>query len=459
MLRPVINPLPASSPSSHPVFAALLLMVASLVITGAASAADFTVRAESPDLAYTINGVGGSPPLTLVRGQTYTFDVNACPCHPFQIVGAPAGSVVNNNIASGTLVFAVPLDAVNYTYICSIHRFGGTITSAPPPSPPSVSTVSASSVGSTSATLNASINPNGQATTASFVYGTDPTLATGALGTTGETIGNGITSQAFTTGINGLQPGTTYYFRAKASSSGGTVLGGILSFPTLSNDATLSSLVLSDGTLSPAFSSGTVSFTASVPKGTTSITLTPTAAQPNASITVNGSAVVSGSAASVTLNLGANTITTLVTAQDGTTTKSYTIILMRQTNLAAWRQAFFPGSTAASGPGADTATPQGDGISNLIKFATGLDPTKSGVMPGIAGETGAQLTFTYTPSATAVTDGVTFTVEYNDTLNAGSWASDIVNQGTIGSGGIPVTATVPKGASGTRFLRLKIESP
>jgi hypothetical protein len=58
-----------------------------------------------------------------------------------------------------------------------------------------------------------------------------------------------------------------------------------------------------------------------------------------------------------------------------------------------------------------------------------------------------------------VAGGVTFTVEYSDTLAVGSWKSDIVNQGTIGTGGSPVTATVPKGSNGQRFLHLKITSP
>ena len=62
----------------------------------------------------------------------------------------------------------------------------------------------------------------------------------------------------------------------------------------LSSNADLSNLTLSAGTLTPAFAPGTTSYTASVSNATTSITETPTAAQPNATITVNGSPVVSG---------------------------------------------------------------------------------------------------------------------------------------------------------------------
>jgi uncharacterized repeat protein (TIGR02543 family) len=98
----------------------------------------------------------------------------------------------------------------------------------------------------------------------------------------------------------------------------------------ISNDATLSAITLSSGTLSPTFASGTESYTASVGHSVTSITLTPTRTQGNATITVNGTAVTSGSASgSIALNVGSNSITVVVTAQDGTTTKSYSVIVTR----------------------------------------------------------------------------------------------------------------------------------
>ena len=140
----------------------------------------------------------------------------------------------------------------------------------------------------------------------------------------------------------------------------------------------------------------------------------------------------------------------------GDTTVHVTFKLL--TNLGTWRQTYFPGSTSTTGPGADAASPLNDGVNNLIKFATGMDPTRHGSMPGILTSSGNNLVFTYTPSAAAVADGVNFTVEYCDTLGIGSWASDVVNQGTIGSGGALVTATVPKGSNNHLCLRLKITS-
>src|SRR5207244_5669553 len=61
----------------------------------------------------------------------------------------------------------------------------------------------------------------------------------------------------------------------------------------------------------------------------TAVTVTPTVADLNATIIVNGTDVTSGSAsASINLTVSVNTITTVVTAQDGTT-KTYTIEVTR----------------------------------------------------------------------------------------------------------------------------------
>jgi hypothetical protein len=97
-----------------------------------------------------------------------------------------------------------------------------------------------------------------------------------------------------------------------------------------SSNADLASLVPSVGTLTPAFSSGATSYTESVPNATTSITVTPTVADSSATVSVNGDAVGSGAAsAPVTLNVGSNIISTVVTAQDGTTKKTYTLTVTR----------------------------------------------------------------------------------------------------------------------------------
>lgn len=95
-----------------------------------AIAADFTIT--SPGFFYTINGQSPNPTLTVVRGELYTFAVNASAIHPFRILNATG--VTNNDISSGVITWRVPTNAVNYTYDCSIHHFGGSIVTIPPPS-------------------------------------------------------------------------------------------------------------------------------------------------------------------------------------------------------------------------------------------------------------------------------------------------------------------------------------
>lgn len=101
------------------------------------------------------------------------------------------------------------------------------------------------------------------------------------------------------------------------------------STPAASSDAALSALTMSAGTLSPAFASGTTDYTASVAHSTTAVNITPTVNQANASVKINGSAAANGTPATVNLNVGANTLTIVVTAQDNTTTKTYIITITR----------------------------------------------------------------------------------------------------------------------------------
>src|SRR5207245_9121470 len=73
-----------------------------------------------------------------------------------------------------------------------------------------VTTLAATSITSTSAMLNSSVNPNGTAGCAGFEYGTDPNL-TNAFGAGSFTVAANSTAQSFST-IVMLSPNTTYYY-------------------------------------------------------------------------------------------------------------------------------------------------------------------------------------------------------------------------------------------------------
>ena len=95
-----------------------------------------------------------------------------------------------------------------------------------------------------------------------------------------------------------------------------------------SNNADLSALTLSVGSLNPAFATANIAYTKTVSNATNSVKVTPTLEDANASVTVNGIPVVSAASGNFTLYEGSNTITIVVTAQNATT-KTYTITIIR----------------------------------------------------------------------------------------------------------------------------------
>src|SRR5438270_485984 len=87
---------------------------------------------------------------------------------------------------------------------------------------PQATTLSASQLQNTSAYLNGSVNPEGNATTWWFAYGTTP-----AYGTTTTPVSAGSAAIPVTVGllVTGLTQGATYHFAVVAQSPAGTVYG------------------------------------------------------------------------------------------------------------------------------------------------------------------------------------------------------------------------------------------
>jgi gliding motility-associated-like protein len=142
--------------------------------------------------------------------------------------------------------------------------------------------------------------------------------------------GNAVTSGSASGSVS-LGVGSNTITTIVTAQDGSTVLTySVTVTRAASNDAGLSALALSSGTLSPAFATATASYTASVANSVTSLTVTPTTSQANAITTVNGTTVTSGNAsAAIALNVGSNIITTIITAQDGSTQKTYTVTVTR----------------------------------------------------------------------------------------------------------------------------------
>lgn len=100
----------------------------------------------------------------------------------------------------------------------------------PAMNPPTATTSAATEVDADSATLNGSVNPNGQSTTVKFEWG--PTTAYGNLITAAESPVSGSSAVSVTAGIAPLTASTTYHCRVVAYSNGGVTYGADVSLAT-----------------------------------------------------------------------------------------------------------------------------------------------------------------------------------------------------------------------------------
>jgi len=96
--------------------------------------------------------------------------------------------------------------------------------------PPSVTTNPATDITTTTATLNGTVNANWQITTVTFEYGT--TTSYGSTVTSSQSPVTGSASTNVSADISGLTANTTYHFRVKAESAGGTTYGSDQEFTT-----------------------------------------------------------------------------------------------------------------------------------------------------------------------------------------------------------------------------------
>ena len=149
--------------------------------------------------------------------------------------------------------------------------------------------------------------------------------------------GNTVTSDIgyILTGLTVDEPNTVTVIVTAQDSTTKTYIITLTRAATLSDNADLGSLTISSGTLSPQFSSSVTAYTASVDNSVTQVTVTPTASDSSAAITVNGNTVTSDIGYILTgLTVGEpNTVTVIVTAQDSTT-KTYIITLTRAATLS-----------------------------------------------------------------------------------------------------------------------------
>jgi uncharacterized protein (TIGR02145 family) len=148
---------------------------------------------------------------------------------------------------------------------------------------PSATTNAATNIGSTTATLNGSVNANSSSTTVTFEYGA--TTSYGTTVTAMPSSGTGSSNTAVTAGITGLTAGIVYHCRVNAVSCGGTINGNDQTFTTCSGPYTeaysVSNLEATTVTLNGQVNPNGCNATASFEYGTTTNYGYTVAATPN----------------------------------------------------------------------------------------------------------------------------------------------------------------------------------
>ena len=266
-----------------------------------------------------------------------------------------------------------------------------------------------------------------------------------AIAVNGSTVASGTPSGgiALNVGINTIT--TTV-----VSESLGTTKTYTLTVQRTAN-AGLNNLATSAGTLAPTFNTTTYNYTATVPFGTSSLIVTPTAADPAASITVNGSPVASGNpSGAIPLIVGTNLITTVIVSADASATNTYTLTVTRVAPGSRW----WDGGTAniagngngasAGGTGTwDSALQNWDQGSNLPYAAWFNGNDDTAIFAGTAGTitlgTNVSASGVRFDTASYILSGGTLTLTSIATITANANAT--VNSAIAGTNGLTKSGT------------------
>ena len=234
------------------------------------------------------------------------------------------GSTTNSNVPVLVNTSMLPNSGRYATLSCGSNHI---LAIAALPPAPVATTLAATAITDTTATLNGRVNAQGSTTGVTFQYGLTDSYGLSAAAT--PALLGGTTTTAVALNLTGLTSGATWHFRVVTNGAGGITRGADATFTT-TNLSQLADLALGAGTLTPAFAPATVSYITTVPYATTSLTLTPQTEIASTTITVNGATVASGAASNpLPLAVGNNPLTVVTTAANGLTTMTYTVTVTR----------------------------------------------------------------------------------------------------------------------------------
>jgi len=272
---------------------------------------------------------------------------------------------------------------------------------------------------------------------------------------------------------NAFYAGTGYDLCTGIGSPNGMALINALALGADNLGLSFASL-LAAGLAGGPFSSGTCNLTLTN-VGSSPVNWSASATQSWVSLSATGGTLAASGSAVVTASINANanalplgtyydtiSITDLGTGYVQTRPVSLTV----QTPFEAWQSEFFTppelADTSISGP---AATPAGDGISNLMKYALGLDPWTDGVSGLPVGSiltsgSGSYLTLTYTQvlSATDITYAPQVSTDLETWYSGPGYTTVISTTPNVGQGteNVTVQSVNPVGGEAGEFMRLQV---
>jgi phosphodiesterase/alkaline phosphatase D-like protein len=222
-----------------------------------------SLTSNSADLNGTVNANNASTTVTFEYGTStsYGTTVNAT---PNTVTG------MTNTSVSYSLSGLDPNTTYHYRVVgvnSAGTSYGSDISFTTPAVAPTITTVAATSIASSSAVLNGTVNANNAATTAVFDWGTSTSY--GNTVTVSQSPISGMTTTSVNYSLSNLTPNTTYYFRLRGSNVAGSANGADLSFTTSTITPTATTNNASsiyptgatfNGTVNPNNASTTVSF-------------------------------------------------------------------------------------------------------------------------------------------------------------------------------------------------------
>jgi hypothetical protein len=324
------------------------------------------------DVIATVNGT------VMANNNTVavSFEYGTTTAYGSTVAGVPAnvsGTTVTPALAN--LTGLLPLTTYHYRAVGTIGLFkfyGADLTFTTLASPPTVTTLTATAVGNSEATLRGTVNANTQATTVTFEYGFTTSYGTTVAAVPGTVTGNSAT--AVTADITGLALNTTYHYRVIGTNIGGTSLGNDMTFTTgcstpvaagiitgLASVCPLSTTVIY--TVPPITNATTYVWTVPVGasivagSGTNSITVDFSDTAVSGSVTVYGSNICSdGSASSFAVVVNPLPVPSLTAGPVGVCVSATGVVYQTQNGMSNYSWSISSGGTITGGSNTNSIT-------------------------------------------------------------------------------------------------------